>query len=68
MNKNYLRPSEVLEAHPEIKKIWTAQDIGNLKALHLVDGFRIGKNSFVNINDVIDMFNLCKQKLSSINS
>ena len=60
--QKFLRPHEVLDAFPEIASVWNAQQIGNLRNLKLIDGYRIGKISFVKTDDVLAIFEYYNQQ------
>jgi len=55
---NLLRPSEIVERYPGIKKLWTVNDIGQLLRLKLVRGEKLPRGCKVNESDVRKIFSL----------
>ncbi len=55
-------PTEILERNPEIKKRWTAQQLGWLLPLGLVRGRKISRGSILEERDVLIIFEFCKEK------
>jgi len=49
-------PSEILEEHPQIKKVWSARYLGYLFMLELVDGKKTRRSCKLNVDDVLRQF------------
>ena len=57
MKQNILyTPTEIITRNPRLKKVWTAQDIGYLFKLQLVDGERRSRYALLNEDDVLRLF------------
>ena len=53
-----LRPSEIVDRNPGIKKHWNASIIGYLHSFGLVRGKKIHRGCLVNESDVLKVFRL----------
>lgn len=53
-----LRPIEIIEKYPGIKKAWSYHDIGQLFHLGLVRGEKLRRGCLINENDVKKIFGL----------
>lgn len=60
---NLLHPAEILRLHPNIKKVWNANDIGQLLRLRLVSGKKLSRGCIVDEDDVLHYFSLVKRKV-----
>jgi len=61
MSKEFLKPKELLEKNPGLKKKWRPQDIGYMLSLGLVRGEKNHRTCVVNEKDVLSLFKLsCK--------
>ena len=58
---NIIHPSEILENNPELKKIWTANDIGILLRMKLISGKKLIRGCIVSENDVLKIYELVKK-------
>ena len=59
------RPAQIIEENPGVAKHWTAQDIGQLFRMKLVDGVKPGNGrsgALVEENHVLKMFRLVIEK------
>lgn len=56
------RPTQIIEENPGVKKIWTAQDIGQLLRMKLVAGIKNQRTpSLVEEKDVLKLFRLVRE-------
>lgn len=56
-----LPPAEILRVYPEMKKYWTAGDIGYLLHLKLVSGKKLIRSCLIDEKDVEKIFHLVKK-------
>jgi hypothetical protein len=56
MDDKFMRPSEFLELHPEIKRVWTIGDIGNLLRMKIISGRRIRRGCEVSERELLTLF------------
>lgn len=59
---NLLRPIEILQRNPQIKKNWGTYDIGQLLHLGLISGKKLSRGCIVDEDDVLHYFALVKKK------
>ena len=55
VEKKFLPPQEITKSYPQVSKIWSAQQIGYLFNLGLIDGFKTRRSSKVKVSDVLEM-------------
>lgn len=58
-----LKPNEVLENFPQIKKLWsTPQEIGYLLKLKLIKGKHARRTCYIDSTSVLDLFAFIESK------
>lgn len=56
------RPIDILRKYPEIKKVWTANDLGQLLHMGFVSGKKLSRGCLLDVPDVLHIFTLVKKK------
>ena len=55
---DYQTPSQILENNPGLKQHWTPQQIGWLYSLGLVRGYKTRKQTVVNVEETLKIFDI----------
>ena len=64
MNQHLLKPKEVLDKNPGLKKVWNSNDLGYLLRLGLVRGEKLIRGCIIDEKDVLRLYRLRTTQIS----